>query len=61
MLGDIGVGTMAWINIVSILLLSRLAFKALRSYEQQRKKGKEPRFNPEELNIKNADFWQKKP
>lgn len=59
-LGDIGVGTMAWINIISILLLSRIAFKSLRSYERQKKEGKEPEFDPDELNIKNADFWQKK-
>lgn len=57
-LGDIGVGAMAWINIISILLLSRVAFKALRSYEKQKKEGKEPVFNPKELNIKNADFWE---
>ena len=58
-LGDIGVGAMAWINIVSILLLSRIAFKSLRSYEKQKKEGKEPKFDPDELNIKNADFWKK--
>lgn len=58
-LGDIGVGTMAWINIIAILLLSRLAFRSLKSYEKQRKAGKEPEFDPEELNIKNADFWKK--
>ena len=59
-LGDIGVGAMAWINIVSILLLSRIAFRALRSYERQKKEKKEPVFNPDELNIKNATFWQNK-
>lgn len=58
-LGDIGVGTMAWINIVAILLLSRMAFKALRSYEKQKKEGKDPEFDPDELNIKNADIWKK--
>ena len=59
-LGDIGVGAMAWINIVSILLLSRIAFRALRSYEKQKKEGKEPVFNPKELNIENAGFWEDK-
>ncbi len=59
-LGDIGVGTMAWINIIAILLLSRLTFRSLKSYEKQKKAGKEPEFNPEELKIKNADFWKKK-
>ena len=58
-LGDIGVGTMAWINIIAILLLSRLTFRSLKSYEKQKKAGKEPEFNPEELKIKNADFWKK--
>ena len=59
-LGDIGVGTMAWINIVAILLLSRIAFRSLRSYEKQKKEGKEPIFDPNELKIKNADFWEVK-
>ena len=60
-LGDIGVGAMAWINIIAILLLSMIPFKALRSYEKQKKAGKEPEFDPEELKIKNAEFWEKKP
>ncbi len=59
-LGDIGVGTMAWINIIAILLLSMIPFRALRSYEKQKKAGKEPEFDPDELNIKKADFWKKK-
>lgn len=58
-LGDIGVGTMAWINIIAILLLSPKAFKTLRNYEKQEKEGKEPKFNPKELGIDIADFWEK--
>ena len=58
-IGDIGVGTMAWINIIAILLLSFIPFRALRSYERQKKAGKEPEFDPDELKIKNADFWKK--
>ena len=57
-LGDIGVGAMAWINIIAILLLSPKALKALRSYEKQKKEGKDPQFNPKELGIENADFWE---
>ena len=57
-LGDIGVGTMAWVNIIVILLLSRQAFKALKSYERQKKEGKEPVFNPKEIGVKGADFWE---
>ena len=60
-LGDIGVGLMAWLNIVGILILffvSKPAVKALRDYEAQRKAGVENyTFDPEKLGIKNADFW----
>ena len=58
-LGDIGVGMMAWINIIAILLLSPKAFRLLKSYEKQKKQGQEPTFNPEDFNIKNAGFWEK--
>jgi len=58
-LTDIGVGLMAWINIVAIILLSPIVFRCLRSYEKQEKEGKKPIFDPDELNIKNADFWKK--
>ena len=59
-LGDIGVGMMAWINIIAILLLSPKAFKALRSYERQKKEGKDPVFDPKEIGAKGADFWEEK-
>ena len=57
-IGDIGVGAMAWINIIAILLLSPKALRSLRDYERQRKLGMEPVFNPGELRIANADFWE---
>ncbi len=56
-LGDIGVGAMAWINIIAILLLSPKALRALRDYEKEKKQGVEPKFDPSELGIENADFW----
>lgn len=37
MLGDIGVGMMAWINVVVILILSPKVFKALDEFEGRRK------------------------
>jgi AGCS family alanine or glycine:cation symporter len=33
-LGDIGVGIMAWVNVVAIIILSPKAFSALREYEK---------------------------
>ncbi len=60
-LGDIGVGLMAWFNIIAILILffmGNAALKALKDYEAQRKAGVEKyTFDPEALVIKNADFW----
>ncbi|KDR94220.1 alanine or glycine:cation symporter, AGCS family [Peptoclostridium litorale DSM 5388] len=56
-LADIGVGMMAWINIIAILLLRKPAFKVLKDYESQLKAGKEPVFDPVELGIENAEFW----
>ena len=41
-MGDIGVGAMAWINIIAILLLSPEALRTLKDYERQKKEGKDP-------------------
>ena len=59
-LGDIGVGTMAWINLIAILLLSPKALRALRNYEKAKKRGEEPHFDPKELDIKGAEFWEER-
>jgi AGCS family alanine or glycine:cation symporter len=61
-MGDIGVGLMAWLNIIGILIIffmSKPALKALKDYERQKKAGVEKyTFDPEALGIKNADFWK---
>jgi AGCS family alanine or glycine:cation symporter len=56
-LGDIGVGVMAWLNIVAIVLLRKPALKAFKDYELQRKAGKDPVFVAKDLAIKNTDQW----
>jgi AGCS family alanine or glycine:cation symporter len=62
-LGDIGVGLMAWLNIVGVLILLFMgspATRALRDYEEQLKAGvRDYTFDPEKLGIRNAEFWQK--
>lgn len=58
-LGDIGVGSMAWLNIIAILLLTKPALKVLKDYDNQIKEGKDPVFDPVKLGITNADFWEK--
>ena len=63
-LGDIGVGLMAWLNIVGILVIflaAKPAIKALRDYEAQKRAGVETyRFDPKALGIKNAEFWEQR-
>ncbi|MGB1198016.1 MAG: alanine/glycine:cation symporter family protein [Thalassotalea sp.] len=63
-MGDVGVGIMAWLNIVGIIIIffmSKPAIKALKDYEQQQKAGVTKfTFDPKKLGIKNADFWEKR-
>lgn len=61
--GDIGVGSMAWLNLIAIIALSNVVIKCFKDYESQMKAGV-PRekitFDPIKLGIKNADFWVEK-
>ena len=58
-LGDMGVGLMAWINIIAILLLSGKTFKILKDYERQKKEGKKnPVFDPKKMGIEGATYWE---
>lgn len=57
-MGDIGVGLMAWLNIIGILILQKPALKVLKDYEQQRKLGLDPVFDPRPLDIAGATFWE---
>ncbi|MFC3995642.1 alanine/glycine:cation symporter family protein [Nocardiopsis sediminis] len=56
-LGDVGYATLAWVNMVCISLLARPALTALRDYEEQRRSGVDPTFDPVALGICNADQW----
>lgn len=57
-LGDIGVGLMAWLNIVGIIILQQPAYRALWDYEKQKKAGLDPVFDPRALEITGATFWE---
>jgi AGCS family alanine or glycine:cation symporter len=56
-IGDIGVGIMAWLNIIAILLLRKPALTALKDYSDQKKQGKNPVFKAKELGITNTEEW----
>lgn len=62
-MGDIGVGLMAWINIlgiIAIFFVAKPAIMCLRDYETQKKAGGPIRFDPVKLGIHNAPFWEKR-
>ena len=59
-LGDLGIGSMAWLNLLAILLLSKTALKVLRDYETQKKEGKDPVFNPKKVGIEGVEFWEER-
>lgn len=56
-LGDLGVGLMAWLNIIGILFLQKPAFAALRDYEAQVKQGKDPIYDARANGVHNAPIW----
>jgi len=58
-LGDIGVGLMAWLNLIAILALGGVGVKVLKDYERQIKNGGKLHFEPEKLGIKNTECWGK--
>ena len=62
-MGDVGVGMMAWLNIIAILVLSNTVMKCFNDYERQLKAGiptTEITFDPVSLGIKGATFWEEK-
>jgi len=62
-IGDIGVGLMAWINIVGIIAIffvAKPAILCLQDYERQLKSGEPIEFDPKKLGIRNATFWEQR-
>ncbi|CAD2072035.1 alanine/glycine:cation symporter family protein [Phocicoccus pinnipedialis] len=59
-LGDLGVGAMAWLNIIGIWILFKPAVAALKDYEKQMKEkgsGKYALFTPDPKVLPEAKFW----
>ncbi len=57
-IADITMGFMAIVNIIAILLLSKIAIKTLKNYEEQKKEGKKPVFYEGDIGIKGT-IWNK--
>ncbi len=57
---DVGVGMMAWYNVVGILFIGGIALKVLKDYDEQLKAGvKEPVFDPKKLGLNNCSAWDR--
>jgi AGCS family alanine or glycine:cation symporter len=59
-LGDIGVGIMAWLNLIAIILLHQKVVIVFKDYDIQKKEGKDPVFDNSKHKIPNMDFWDEK-
>ncbi len=46
-------------NVIAILFMAKPAVLALKDYEQQKRMGLDPVFDPRKVGIKNATFWEK--
>lgn len=53
-MGDIGVGLMAWINIIAIILMCKKVKAIMVDFEEQDRLGQDPCFNPSDLGIEDT-------
>ncbi|RZT21135.1 alanine/glycine:cation symporter family protein [Fictibacillus sp. BK138] len=61
-LADLSMAFMATINLVALALLGKLAFKVLRHYLEQRKRGKDPVFYADSIpELGELEAWEKAP
>ncbi|SFS76007.1 alanine/glycine:cation symporter family protein [Sphingobacterium wenxiniae] len=59
-LGDIGVGIMAWLNVIAIIFLHNRVLVLLKDYEMQRREGIDPVFDSSKYDFRRMDFWNRK-
>ncbi len=57
-LADITMGFEAIVNIIVIVLLGNIAFKALEDYEKQKADGLDPVFHEANIGLHNTDIWK---
>ncbi|AWE07600.1 sodium:alanine symporter family protein [Lysinibacillus sp. 2017] len=59
-LADVFMGIMAFINLIAILMLWKVAKKVLDNYIKQRKAGKDPTFYADEIDgLDNTECWER--
>ncbi len=57
-LADITMGIEAIINIIVIVILSKIAVNALKDYEKQKTEGKDPVFCEKNIGLDNTNVWK---
>ncbi|GAB3292300.1 alanine/glycine:cation symporter family protein [Parasphingorhabdus pacifica] len=57
--GDIGYGLIGWMNMISVLLLAPVVRKVIRDYDDQRRSGLDPVFDPHRVGIQGAEYWER--
>ena len=55
---DITFATTTYINLITLILLSKPLLRVLKDYDRQRKSGHEPIFDPRVAGVKNATYWE---
>ncbi len=56
---DLAMALMTILNLIAVLMLSRYAFRLLKDFKEQRRKGtKEPRFNPDLFPEADLEGWR---
>ncbi|TFB14133.1 alanine:cation symporter family protein [Filobacillus milosensis] len=57
-MADLFMALMAIVNLIAILLLSKIAFAILNDYTRQKKEGKDPTFHVDNFSwLKNVEWW----
>lgn len=59
-LGDIGVGLMAWLNLIALVFLHKRVWVAQKDYNEQKRLGKNPVFDSDKYGFKHMTFWSTK-
>lgn len=54
-MGDIGVGCMLWVNTFACLMLTPVVVRLVKDYENQRKQGLDPIFDPATVGIEDPE------
>lgn len=56
-IGDIGYGTLGWINMICLLFLAPKVRKVLKDYTEQKKMGLDPVFDAAKVGISGTEAW----